>query len=256
MRYKDFTRIPHYLLDTPCGLKPAERSVLFCVYRLTAGYNRRSYRIKYSQLRNMSGIAGMSRICNSLAKKGKFELTDKRKGGSYVFTIPLPITSGKHPDDMSSTPPSPDVNTPSHDVNTSRGAIDSSIDNTIDNLREEKTLSPDLVNEMKSKYPNKDIEYALSKLLKYHKGNNVPPDFMVREWCERERPTKMSASGMDVNDVVKNILRKIVDVGSYNQPAFNDSEKDVENTVKRIGWSNLCRMDEYELRSRVKSLND
>ena len=203
----------------------------------------------------MTGIAGMSRICNSLADKGMFTLTDKRKGGSYVFTIPLPITSGKHPDHMSSPPPSPDVNTPSHAVNSSRGAIDSSIDNTIDNMREEKTLSPDLVNEMKSKYPNKDIEYALSKLLKYHKYKDVP-DFTVREWCERERPTKMGASGMDINDVVKIILRKIVDVGSYNQPAFNDGEKDVENTVKRIGWTNLCRMDEYELRSRVKSLND
>ena len=81
-------------------------------------------------------------------------------------------------------------------------------------------------------------------------------DQKFKQWCERERPTKMSASGMDVNDVVKNILRKIVDVGSYKQPAFNDGEKDVENTVKRIGWTNLCRMDEYELRSRVKSLND
>ena len=59
-----------------------------------------------------------------------------------------------------------------------------------------------------------------------------------------------------VNDVIKIILKKITDFGSHKQPTFNDGETDVENTVKRIGWSNLCRMDEYELRTRVKSLND
>ncbi len=255
MRYKGFTRIPHYLLDTPCDCTPHEKCTLLCVYRLTAGYGRQSHRIKYSQLREMTGIAGMSRICNSLADKGKFELSDYRKGGSYIFTIPLPITSVKHPDHMSSPPPSPDVNTPSPDVNSSRGAIDSSIDNTIDNIRERETLSPDLVNEMKSKHPNKDIDYALIKLLKHHKYK-VITEYTVREWCERERPTKMGASGMDVNDVIKIILKKITDFGSHKQPTFNDGETDVENTVKQIGWSNLCRMDEYELRTRVKSLND
>ena len=255
MRYKGFTRIPHYLLDTPCGLTHHERCALFCVYRQTAGYNRQSHRMSYSDLKKMSGVAGLSRICNSLAKKKMFTLTDKRKGGSYVFTIPLPITSGKHPDHMSSPPPSLDVNTPSHDVNTSRGAIDSSIDNTIDNIRERETLSPDLVNEMKSKYPNKDIDLALDKMFKYKKTKDVP-DFAVRKWCEDERPTKMGISGMDVNAVVKNILKKISDIGSHKQPTFGDGEADVENTVKRIGWSNLCRMDEFELRARVKSLND
>ena len=81
-------------------------------------------------------------------------------------------------------------------------------------------------------------------------------EFTVREWCERERATKMGVSGMDVNAVVKNILKKISDFGSHRQPTFSDGETDVKNTIKRIGWGNLCRMDEYELRSRVKSLND
>jgi hypothetical protein len=135
----------------------------------------------------MSGVAGMSRICNSLADKGKFELSEYRKGGSYVFTIPLPITSGKHPVDMSSPPPSHDVNTPSHDVNSSRGAIDSSIDNSIENIRESKTLSIDLINEMKSKYPKKDIDSTLNKMLNYYKNKDVPLDFKFKQWCERER---------------------------------------------------------------------
>ena len=35
---------------------------------------------------------------------------------------------------------------------------------SIDIIREREALSPDLVNEMKSKYPNKDIDYTLDKL--------------------------------------------------------------------------------------------
>ena len=194
MRYKGFTRIPHYLLDTPCDLTPHERCTLFCVYRQTAGYNRQSHRMSYSDLKKMSGVAGMSRICHSLADKGKFELSDYRKGGSYIFTIPLPITSGKHPVDMSSPPPSPDVNTPSHDVNTSRGAIDSSIDNTIDNIREGKTLSSDLINEMKSKYPEKDIDQAQKSFLIYphHQGKNWSDVVLTEKfekWCAAEKPS-------------------------------------------------------------------
>ena len=156
---------------------------------------------------------------------------------------------------MSATPTSNDVNTTSSDVNSSRGAIDNSRDNFIENIRERETLSPDLVNEMKSKYPNKNIDYALDKFLNHYK-NKVFTKFTVREWCEREHPTKMGVSGMDVNVVVKNILKKITDFGSHKKPTFSDGETDVENTVKRIGWSNLCRMDEFELRTRVKSLND
>ena len=255
MQYKGFTRIPHYLLDSPNGMLLAERVVLYCIYRLTAGYARQSHRISYSELTEMSGVAGISRVIHFLADKKKIELSDYKRGGSYVITIPLPITSVKHPDHMSSPPPSPDVNTPSPDVNSSRGAIDSSIDNTIDNIRERETLSPDLINEMKSKYPNKNIDYALDKFLN-HYNNKVFTEFNVREWCEREHPTKMGVSGMDIYVVVKNILKKIADIGSHKKPTFSDGETDIENTVKRIGWSNLCRMDEFELRARVKSLND
>ena len=101
----------------------------------------------------MSGVAGMSRICHSLADKEKFELSDYRKGGSYIFTIPKPSYSLKHPVEMSATPTSNDVNTTSSDVNSSRGAIDNSIDTSIDNIREEQALTIDLINEM-----NKEIE--------------------------------------------------------------------------------------------------
>jgi len=165
----------------------AERVVLNSVYRLTAGYGRQSYRIKYSQLKIMSGVAGISRIVKSLAAKKMFELSEYKKGGSYIFTIPLPITSGKHPGYMRSTPPSPDVNTPSPDVNSSRGAIDINIDNVIDNLRESNTLTNELIEEMKNKYPNKDVNAMLIDCRNYYKNKDVPLEFKFRQWCERER---------------------------------------------------------------------
>ena len=189
MRYNGFTRIPHYLLDTPCGLKPAERSVLFCVYRLTAGYGRQSYRIKYSQLKEMTGIAGISRTVNSLAAKKMFELSDFKNGGSYIFTIPLPITSGQRPDDMRSTPPSHEVNgSASHDVNGYREAIDSTIDNSIDNSIEA------LTEKMKLKYPDKDIDKAISSFLTYphHRGKKWSEAVLedkVDKWCANEKPS-------------------------------------------------------------------
>jgi hypothetical protein len=55
-------------------------------------------------------------------------------------------------------------------------------------------LSPDLVNEMKSKYPNKDIDSTLSKMLIYYKNKDVPIDFKFRQWCERERVETGAAS--------------------------------------------------------------
>ena len=76
MRYNGFTRIPHRLCRGTCGLAPAEKVVLFSIYTMTAGYGRQSWRIKYSQLKEMTGIAGISRIVNSLAKKKEIELSD------------------------------------------------------------------------------------------------------------------------------------------------------------------------------------
>ena len=188
MRYNGFTRIPHFLLDSPNGMLLAERVVLYCIYRLTAGYGRQSYRITYSQLQEMSGVAGISRVIHFLANKKKIELSDYKKGGSYVITIPLPVTSVKHPDNMSSTPPSHDVNTPSPDVTTSRGAIDSTIDNSIDNSIET------LTEKMKLKYPDKDIDKAISSFLTYphHQGKRWSEAVLedkVDKWCANEKPS-------------------------------------------------------------------
>ena len=196
MRYNGFTRIPHYLLDTPCGMTLAERVVLNSIYRLTAGYGRQSHRIKYSQLKKMSGVVGMSRVCKSLADKKKIELSDYKRGGSYIITIPLPITSVKHSGNMSSTPPSHDVNTSeSHDVNGSRRPIDNNIDNYIDNSIEYTlTINSALIEEMKLKYPDKDIDKAISSFLTYphHQGKRWSEAVLedkVDKWCANEKPS-------------------------------------------------------------------
>ena len=193
MRYKGFTKIPHYLLETPCGMSLAERVVLNAIYRLTAGYARQSYRIKYSQLKEMTGVVGISRVILSLADKKRIALSDYKRGGSYIITIPLPITSVKHSGNMSSTPPSHDVNTSeSHDVNGSRRPIDNNIDNYIDNSIEYTlTINSALIEEMKLKYPDKDIEKAKTSFLNYpqHQGkcwSDVEVADRFRKWCATE----------------------------------------------------------------------
>ena len=181
MRYKGFTRIPHSLLDSPEGLTTAERCVLFCVYRLTAGYGRDSWKILFSTLREMSGVAGISRVCKNLAHKKKIKLSDYKNGKSYIFTIPQPITLCYRPHDMGSS-------NPSHHVNGSRRPIDNIIDNSI-----ESTLSDDLVVEMKSKYPNIDVDAVIDKMFKYYNGKSVPYGYKLRQWCESERPSANGA---------------------------------------------------------------
>ena len=193
MRYKGFTKIPHYLLETPCGMSLAERVVLNAIYRLTAGYSRQSYRIKYSQLKEMTGVAGICRVILSLADKKRIALSDYKRGGSYIITIPLPITSVKHSGNMSSTPPSHDVNTSrSTDVNGSRRPIENIIDNYIDNSIEYTlTIDSALIEEMKMKYPDKDIEKAKKSFLNYpqHQGkcwSDVEVADRFRKWCATE----------------------------------------------------------------------
>ena len=138
----------------------------------------------------------MSRICNSLADKKKVELSDYKRGGSYVFTIPIPITSCYNPDNMRSTPASHDVNTSrSPDVNTSRRPIDNIIDNSIDNSIEYTlTIDSALIEEMKMKYPDKDIDHAKTKFLSYphHQGkrwSDVEVAEKFEKWCDQEKPS-------------------------------------------------------------------
>ena len=87
-----FTQIPNWLLDAPNGLTNAEFRVLMCIQRLTAGFHRNKYKISYSQLTEMSGVQGISIICNSLKRKGHINFEPK-DGKSSVITILKPVKS-------------------------------------------------------------------------------------------------------------------------------------------------------------------
>ena len=95
--------IPNRLLDSPNGLAPAEKAVLFCIYRMTMGYTqRRSYKISQSTLKIMSGVAGIGRVCGLLVDKGEIKMDDVA-GKSHIFTIPEPGTSFNELDTKPST---------------------------------------------------------------------------------------------------------------------------------------------------------
>jgi len=91
----NFTQIPNWLLNFPNGLTNAEFRVLCCIYRLTKGYGIDSRKIKYSQLLEMCGVKGISKICQSLKAKG-FIHFESELGKASVISILKPINSVNH----------------------------------------------------------------------------------------------------------------------------------------------------------------
>ena len=185
--------IPNRLLDSPNGLAPAEKAVLFCIYRMTMGYTqRRSCKISQSTLKIMSGVAGIGRVCGLLVDKGEIKMDDVA-GKSHIFTIPEPGTSFNELDTKPSTSVTTTPNMSSspleHEVVGSRGAIY----NIKDNFKE-STLSNELIEEMKSKYPDKDIDQAKTSFFNYpHHQNNKWSAIVLEEkfkkWCASEKPS-------------------------------------------------------------------
>ena len=185
--------IPNRLLDSPNGLAPAEKAVLFCIYRMTMGYTqRRSCKISQSTLKIMSGVAGIGRVCGLLVEKGEIKMDDVA-GKAHIFTIPEPGTSFNELDTKPSTSvattPNMSSSPPEHEVVGSRGAIY----NIKDNFKE-STLSNELIEEMKSKYPDKDIDQATTSFLNYphHQGKMWSTAAMVEKftkWCAAEKPS-------------------------------------------------------------------
>ena len=182
--------IPNRLLDSPNGLTTAERLVLFCIYRLTIGYQRLSCKISYSKLQLISGVTAIGRICHSLVLKGEIKMDDVT-GKSHIITIPEPGTSFNE----LNTKPSTSVTTtqdmryspPEHEVVGSRGAIY----NIKDNFKE-STLSYELIEEMKSKYPDKDIDQAVTSFFNYPHHQNKKWSTVVwaekfEKWCYAEK---------------------------------------------------------------------
>ena len=183
--------IPNRLLDSPNGLAPAEKAVLFCIYRMTMGYTqRRSCKISQSTLKIMSGVAGIGRVCGLLVDKGEIKMDDVA-GKSHIFTIPEPGTSFNELDTKPSTSVTTTPNMSSspleHEVVGSRGAIY----NIKDNFKE-STLSNELIEEMKSKYPDKDIDQAVTSFFNYPHHQNKKWSTVVwaekfEKWCYAEK---------------------------------------------------------------------
>ena len=179
--------IPNRLLDSPNGLAPAEKAVLFCIYRMTMGYTqRRSCKISQSTLRIMSGVAGIGRVCGLLVDKGEIKMDDVA-GKSHIFTIPEPGTSftGSYhqPSTSVTTTQNMSYSPPEHEVLGSRPAIY----NIKENFKE-STLSNELIEEMKNKYPDKDIGQAATSFLNYphHQGKMWSAAMMAgsfKKWC-------------------------------------------------------------------------
>ena len=89
---KGFTKIPNWLLDSYNGLTNAEFRVLMCIYRLTAGFHRKSYKIEYSLITEMTGVKNVSIICNSLKQMGWIDF-NAELGKANVINILKPINS-------------------------------------------------------------------------------------------------------------------------------------------------------------------
>lgn len=102
-----FTKIHNYLLDNPNGLTNAEFRVLMSIERLLTGFHRDSNKIKYSTLAKMTGVKGISKICQSLKAKGSIHF-ESELGKASVISILKPITSVNH---LSETVVNPDNHT-------------------------------------------------------------------------------------------------------------------------------------------------
>ena len=88
-----YSQIDNSYLDTPNGLGHAEFRVLMCILRLTSGFHRNKYKIKYVELTEMSGIKQLTRIVPILKEKGFIDF-EEAVGKSYTIRI-KPINSVK-----------------------------------------------------------------------------------------------------------------------------------------------------------------
>ena len=88
-----YSQIDNSYLDKPNGLGNAEFRVLMSILRLTSGFHRNKYKIKYAELTEMSGIKQLTRIVPILKQKGFIDF-EETTGTSYTIRI-KPINSVK-----------------------------------------------------------------------------------------------------------------------------------------------------------------
>ena len=173
------TQIDNSYLESPNGLTDAEFRVIMAIERLTTGFHRRSYKIPYSLLTEMTGIKNVSLICKSLKAKGWIDFQSE-SGKASVITILKPIKSvNRLPNNaLNSVNDTNSVSEqhPLTQLNGSQGAKE----NFRENFKESVlTIDKSLIEKMKVKYPDKDIDQAKSSFNNY-------PHHQGKSWSEVE----------------------------------------------------------------------
>ena len=140
-----YSQIDNSYLDTPNGLGHAEFRVLMCILRLTSGFHRNKYKIKYVELTEMSGIKQLTRIVPILKEKGFIDF-EEAVGKSYTIRIkPINSVKGLPKKVINSVNDTHSVSEPHPltQLNGSRGSKENYKEN----------LKKDLFLEFKNKYP-------------------------------------------------------------------------------------------------------
>ncbi len=188
-----YSQIDNSYLDTPNGLGHAEFRVLMCILRLTSGFHRNKYKIKYVELTEMSGIKQLTRIVPILKEKGFIDF-EEAVGKSYTIRIkPINSVKGLPKKVINSLNDTHSVSEP-HPLtqfNGSRGAKE----NFKENFKESVlTIDKSLIEKMKVKYPDKDIDQAKSSFINYphHQGKSwseVEVAQRFEKWCVNQNPS-------------------------------------------------------------------
>jgi len=173
-----FTQLPHWIWKEQ--IKTSAKLMLFAIYRWTAGFGRCTYKISDSTITKMTGIKAPAPIRNYLIER-KYFTYEHEDGMTGIYTIPLPNQIRY----------SPKLN--SGDPQIKLNGYQRAKDNIKDKLKE-STLTDDLLVEMKSKYPEKDIDQAQKSFLIYphHQGKNWSDVVLTEKfekWCAAEKPS-------------------------------------------------------------------
>ena len=182
-----FLRLEHQIWEYK--MPPLAKLMLIAIYRWTAGFHRNKCKISDATITEMTGIKTPYPHRKFLIENDyiKYHHTD---GTTGIYEIPPNIInrSKKQPPNRIDSTPKFNEGDPLIELNGYREAKE----NIKENLKKESVpLSDDLINEMKSKYPDKDIDYCKTKFLSFphHQGkrwSDVEVADRFRKWCATE----------------------------------------------------------------------
>ena len=248
---KGFTKIPNWLLDSYNGLTNAEFRVLMCIYRLTAGFHRKSYKIEYSLITEMTGVKNVSIICNSLKQMGWIDF-NAELGKANVINILKPINSvnGLQNKVINSVNDTHSVSEPHplSDLTTSRGAKE----NYKENLKKDL-----LFLEFKKKYPedkfDDDVEANWNSISYEHQQLVIGVmQYQLTMWAEPNFNRKYIPKASNyllkrkfLDDAVREPYeseirreREAIERREYLQAADKNSASDEEKKAILSNWKN------------------